>query len=249
MLSNAGHLRTVASNASCSLSGCSAHVWRLSRRRFLPDCDEIFALLNDDEKVRAQSFRAGSHRQEFLIARALLRILIAGYCGCPPTEVQFEYGPQGKPALAANFCLSRNLAFNMSHSADTVIIAITLGIDIGVDVEQISSGARCAEEISSTCINSNEVRILNRVSYDNRARMLLRYWTHKEAYLKAIGCGLSLPPQQVTVTFHSFQRSMIFQEKARDRRPLFGHDLPLGSAYAGAIVGPVRNQELGLFSF
>lgn len=207
----------------------------------------MFLLLDVNEKARVASYHADRHKQEFLIARALLRILIAGYKGCAPGEVHFSYGPQGKPALAPDLGQSQSLAFNMSHSADTVLIAMTSGIDVGVDVEQVSSGVLCAKAISQSCINPRELPVLHRVPSHDRPRMLLRYWTHKEAYLKAIGCGLSSPPHQVTVDFLHLQQSTIFQEDTPKRSPMFGHDLPVGCGYTGAIVSPSPILELRHF--
>jgi 4'-phosphopantetheinyl transferase len=240
-------LMRAASDTSCALAAPCAHVWCLSRQRFHSDCEELFAFLDDSELARAESFYAEDHRREFVIARALLKTLIAGYCGCTPREVRFEYGSRGKPALISELRRSRNLSFNMSHSADAVLIAITSGIEVGVDVEEISSGTLGAEAIENMCINSQEAIVLNSASDRERPRMLLRYWTHKEAYLKAIGCGLSLPPQHLTVRFLDFQRSVIYQGNPREKDPLFGHDLPPGSGYAGAIVVPMRIEKLRYF--
>jgi 4'-phosphopantetheinyl transferase len=123
--------------------------------------------------------------------------IIGNYRSCVPEEVRFSYGQKGKPTLENAKFASTRIAFNMSHSADIVLIAITAGTEIGIDVEQICAGAAHVETIADSCLNPREATLLDSAPPDNRTRTLLRYWTHKEAYLKAIGCGLSVPPQQV----------------------------------------------------
>lgn len=240
------NLVEIASSAGSTSTPSCIDVWVLSRQRFAPDRELLFALLDGREKVRAKSFRAERHQQGFVIARAVLRILIAAYCACDPNQVAFDYGPQGKPALTMPPRLSRDLGFNLSHSGDAVLIALTRDAEIGADVEEISSGSIRSEAIADSCLNAAELHRLEHVPACEKSLLLLRLWTHKEAYLKAIGCGLSMPPQDLTVTFTDCEHSMIHRPPP-SRQPLFGFDLPYGGDYVGAVVGTNQFQKLRFF--
>jgi 4'-phosphopantetheinyl transferase len=135
----------------------------------------------------------------------------------------------------------------MSHSSDAVLIALTSGAEIGVDVEEISSGVIRSEAIADACLNAEESLLLAHIPAGGRPQNLLRFWTHKEACLKAIGCGLSMPPQDLTVTFTDCEHSMIHRTNPSGRHPLFGYDLPYGGDYVGAVVGTNQFRELRFY--
>jgi 4'-phosphopantetheinyl transferase len=162
--------------------------------------------------------------------------------------VRFFYGQNGKPTLDNAMDNSRTFAFNMSHSGDLVLIAISTGTTIGIDVEQISSSRVHLESIATSCLNPSEATLLNGGPPDTRARTLLRYWTHKEAYLKAIGRGLSLPIQDVNVEFICSDQSVIRQISRHGKAEMFGKDLACGEDYIGAIAAPGRAIEIIAFT-
>lgn len=236
-----------AANVGTTLAQSCADAWLLSRRRFLPEYEALWPLLHSHEQARAKSFRARHHEQEFVIARAILRVMIAAYCSCDPKQVEYSYGPYGKPALITPSCLSRGISFNMSHSSDAVLIGLTCGQEIGADVEEISSGSVRSQAIADGCLSAEESLLLAQAPAAERPRTLLRFWTHKEACLKAIGCGLSIPPQNLTVTFTDRERSVIHRTNPDVTLPLFGYDIPDGEDYVGAVVGTNQFQEQRFF--
>jgi hypothetical protein len=94
--------------------------------------------LSDDERARAQRFVFDRDRSRFTVARGVLRNILGRYLQRPPSSIRFGYGPHGKPHLEAppNQLLP-TLRFNVSHSADLVLIAVAHDREVGVDVEQI----------------------------------------------------------------------------------------------------------------
>ncbi|MBN9614883.1 MAG: 4'-phosphopantetheinyl transferase superfamily protein [Acidobacteriales bacterium] len=215
-----------------------ADAWMLSRQSLASCHAGLSTLLNSEERGRADSFFVEQDRRGFIVARALLRILIAAYCSCDPKEVEFQYGPYGKPKLVTPSYRSQDFGFNLSHSADSVVIALVTDAEIGVDIEELSAGSSQSEVIADSCLNGEEVLRIKYLPVSTRARTLLRYWTHKEASLKAIGCGLSMSPQNLTIMFKDSDRSVILRADPTGRQTLFGYDLPCGEDYVGAIVSP-----------
>ncbi len=240
-------LSELAFTVSLTSTPLCADVWMFSRQRFAPYHVALLTILDLGEQVRADSFISEHNKHGFVIARALLRILIAAYCSCDPKQVAFHYGSYGKPVLDMPSHRSRNFGFNMSHSADAVVIALVADAEIGVDIEELSSGGTHSEVIADACLNAEESLRIKDLPKSERPRTMLRYWAHKEACLKAIGCGLSMPPQNLTVKFVDTNRSVILRSDTRGRPTLVGYDLPCGEDYIGAIVGGNLSRQLRFF--
>jgi 4'-phosphopantetheinyl transferase len=148
-------------------------------------------MLSDTERLRASRFRFDRDRHRFIVARALLRRLIGIHLGVPPESVEFAYGAHGKPILAPQFADS-GLNFNLSHCDDVATYAFSYGCTIGIDIEAIrviGEADAVAARYFSRCENSMFCAL------DPRHRPLgfFNCWTRKEAFIKAVGNGLSMP--------------------------------------------------------
>ena len=152
---------------------------------------EAYAVLSPDEVERARRFKFERHRGRFVAARAFLRRTLAQYLSVSPRELAFVYGPFGKPGLSARWAGER-LEFNLSHSGDLAILAITRGPAVGVDVEQILH-VRDLQSIAARFFSAHEIAALNAVPPETRDFAFYRCWTRKEAFLKALGSGLAHP--------------------------------------------------------
>jgi 4'-phosphopantetheinyl transferase len=156
--------------------------------------------LADDERARADRFRFDRHRRRFTVGRAALRELLAGYLGFAPEAVRFAYGEKGKPSLDRPTEGSRGaLHFNLSNSHELALAAVAVGVEVGVDVEWLRpmpDGLRIAERYFSAA----ERAALAALPEDERDAAFFNGWTRKEAYLKAIGDGLTVPLDRFDVT-------------------------------------------------
>ncbi|MEO6238550.1 MAG: 4'-phosphopantetheinyl transferase superfamily protein [Vicinamibacterales bacterium] len=148
------------------------------------------ALLSGDERRRADAFYFPHLRDEFTVARATLRLLLSRLTGNPPGTIEFAYGPQGKPSLAGDG--AAGVEFNVSHSGGILGCAFTRHLAIGVDVEQHRPLADLAQ-IAQHFFSPAEVRDLMRVAEPARAAAFYDCWSRKEAFIKALGGGLSIP--------------------------------------------------------
>jgi 4'-phosphopantetheinyl transferase len=136
-----------------------------------------------DERHRAGRFRFDLDRNRFIARRGLLRVILGRYLDVKPASIRFGYGPNGKPFLE-DACNRDELTFNLSHSEELAIYAISRKRRIGVDVERLrpipESDKIVADLYSSTACRT-----------DQPAQAFLDWWTRHEAYLKACGNGLS----------------------------------------------------------
>jgi 4'-phosphopantetheinyl transferase len=146
----------------------------------------LAALLSADERARAARLRRAEDRLRFVVARARLRLLLARHAGGAAEDLRFAYGPFGKPSLPE--CGS--LRFNLAHAADTALLAIAAGREVGIDLEPLDRG-RDLEDVARTFFSPAERAALAALAPPRRAAAIMRCWCRKEAYVKARGDGLT----------------------------------------------------------
>jgi 4'-phosphopantetheinyl transferase len=166
----------------------AVHIWVAVLQDFYPMLADLESVLSADEKDRAGRFRQTEHACDFVVARGLLRRFLACYLCVPATEICFDYSESGKPALAKKSD-TNNIEFNLSHSGKLAVFGITKSVEIGVDVERIDRSVD-VPLLSRRILSDSEQRHLAQVPDDERVAAFFRYWTHKEAYLKATGEGI-----------------------------------------------------------
>ena len=165
------------------------HVWRAKLDRPLQDAHSALPCLAEEERARAMRFHFDNHRRDFIVARTFLRSVLARYLDQDPTQIKFEYSSYGKPALAAS---SRGapLFFNLTHSHQLALLAVTAQAEIGIDVEFIRA---VDDGIAERYFSRAEVADLRALPGALQNEAFYNCWTRKEAYIKARGGGLSLP--------------------------------------------------------
>jgi 4'-phosphopantetheinyl transferase len=164
------------------------HLWRLALNRRDAAATDFLSLLSPDERARARRFFFAEHRRQFVLARGWLRTVLGRYLHTPPGALGFRYGERGKPELVpANG--SAPVSFNLAHTDALVVVAVTRGRAVGVDVERVRVVAE-AEAIAERLFSPRERIHLQLVSPADRAETFFRFWTAKEACTKALGGGL-----------------------------------------------------------
>lgn len=171
------------------------HVWQASVAA--TSVTAMAALLDDDEHARASRFVFSKDREQFVAARGWLRTFLGAYLSCDPRDVRFAYGAQGKPTCAT-VKNAVDLRFNVSHSGDVVLLAFACGRDVGVDVERMSVHVDPVE-LGRTCFSEAEQAVVQGTERSARLGAFFRFWTAKEAYIKLLGGGLSIPLSDFTV--------------------------------------------------
>lgn len=199
------------------------HIW--STTLVLNQAQEQFglALLSPDEQARAARLVRPTISQRFIIARSFLRQILSLYVGKPASEISFSYNEYNKPGI--NYPLRTNVQFNLSHSDDRLIIALTVDYAIGVDIEKIKETFNPA--IVKRFFSEQEQQALETAA--DPATFFYQIWSRKEAVLKALGKGLFAPPANFSV---ADEQQVITLEKA-DWSVL---SLPIHEHYAAALA-------------
>ncbi len=210
------------------------HLWLVRLDASDDNFARALAWLSLDETDRAERLRFPRHRRAFVLGRAALRALLASYLGVGPTEVRFAYGPQGKPALAD---AASALRFNASNSSDLAACAFTTGCEIGIDIEQ-HRPLHDLESIAHRFFSPDETADLQELPEADKTSAFFHCWTRKEAYIKAMGGGLSIPLDSFRVTLQpGVGARMVSLGGSPDAaRAWTLHDFDPAPEYAGAIA-------------
>ena len=171
------------------LAADEAHVWAVPLVESEPTEHELLAALSADEQARAKEFRFDVPRRQFIVTRGVLRILLGHYLDERPAEIAFGFEAVAKPRLANKYAAS-DLRFNVSHSGDLALIAVTLGSDVGIDVEQCRP-VKQLDQLARRYFHPAEIEAVLATASDARNDAFMRCWTGKEAVLKAHGVGIA----------------------------------------------------------
>lgn len=164
------------------------------------------SLLSPEEWGRARRFRFERDRRRFTVARGVLRTLLGQYLGIDSRSIEFSYASHGKPFLAGALSAQR-LYFNVSHSGELALYAIAREREVGVDIELVHT-IDDAQQIAERFFSLAENAALRALPAEVKEEAFFTCWTRKEAYIKALGEGLSLP-------LHEFDVSLTPGEPAR----------------------------------
>lgn len=179
-----------------SLAAGDVHLWSASLDLTQAAVDRLEATLSADEQQRADRFRSGQLRNRFIAGRATLRAILARYLAASPAAIAFQYNARGKPSLAPPWD-RRGLGFNLSHAKGLALVAVAGGREVGVDVE--FGPIRHLAGMVARWFSAEEQRQWQALPAADQPAGFFRAWTCKEAWLKALGAGLSLPLEQVSV--------------------------------------------------
>jgi len=157
----------------------SVHLWRVP-------LDEPFdeSILSADELDRANRYATPNLRDHYCAGRSALRIILASYLHCEPASIAFTYNEHGKPLIEGD------LNFNLSNAANRMLLGVTRGRKIGVDLEKRDRRMQ-SDSIARRFFSPNEVDQLLALPEAQRDAAFLRCWVRKEAYVKALGTGIS----------------------------------------------------------
>lgn len=181
----------------------SVHVWAIKLDDHSIDLAQARELISADERERAERFRFERDRRRYLIAHVALHGILGRYLPAALRSLSFAYGPSGKPRLAPNL-EPAGLQFNLSHSDELALLAVTTAGEIGVDVEFVKENFEF-HEIAEKFFTAREVAAMRSLPVELQRRAFFRCWTSKEAFLKAKGTGLSGKLDEVEIAFRSGQ--------------------------------------------
>lgn len=212
------------------------HVWRADLNCGAATVQLLREFLTPEEKDRADRFYFRQDHIHYTVAHAVLRQLLGRYLGILPSEVRLSSAQFGKPEL--DISLSRqDLRFNMSHAHDHALYGFSLRREVGIDIEFVREDFATLE-IAEQFFSTGEVRQLNSLPRQQQARAFFNCWTRKEAYIKALGEGLSHPLDQFTVSLAPGEPARLLSTKSRPQELArwFLVELFPGAGYVAALA-------------
>ncbi|PZD74709.1 4'-phosphopantetheinyl transferase sfp [Acaryochloris thomasi RCC1774] len=219
------------------LKAQEVQVWKLSLETSASKRAELWSTLSLDEQERAKRFIHVHDQQGFVVVRGQLRWLLAKHLEIEPAAVQFSYGDKGKPRLAADSRQALDLRFNLSHSHGIALIAVTVGQEIGVDLEQISTRIDF-EGITQRFLTCGEQKALFNRPETERCAVFFQLWTRKEACIKALGGSIAQGLEQfdVSMGLDQTRNTVPTTEGGNLPKALILQDLKPTAGYVGALA-------------
>ena len=190
-------------------------VHRLLVSAEMPRFEQHWRHLDSAERHRADRFRNEADCARFVIARSSLRQLLARRIGIASGEIRFGENEFGKPLLQH---APVTLHFNSSHSGDWVLHAIDSVAPIGIDVEAVRSDLACIDQFERV-LSTEELAELNAVPLQHRARSFAMVWVRKEAYVKALGEGMSRPLRGISIAVDAEGRPRLLYDRSDRESP------------------------------
>ena len=213
--------------------------------------DRLMGLLSEDERVRRRRFIRDGDRDLYLLAHGMLRRVLAQHVGVTPQALRFETGAHGRPELLGPAAVG-SLRFNLTHTPGLAACAVTAGRSVGVDAEHLTRKVDL-RAVSARVFSAAERRGLDELSGKDARERFFAHWTLKEAYVKALGVGFSLPLRRITTAPTREGRATLQLEDMDDdasrwilRTHRAGPEHQIAVALEADADAPVTFEELSL---
>ena len=232
------------------LASHQVDIWRARLDLPTDSLKTLVTTLSVDEIQRADRFNLQGDKERFIAAHGCLRDILARYHYWEPGQLNFSTNDYGKPTLSTDSS-ERRMDFNLSHSNDFALVAVTSERKVGVDLERIRQGIS-AQVIARQYFSPSEFSELMALPSEQREIGFFNCWTRKEAYIKAQGLGLSLPLESFDVSL-SPNEPVILQATRPDPQEAarwtllsleVSPDYAAALAVEGTVLSPSKDQGL-----
>lgn len=222
-----------------SLAAGEVHVWAVPLHG---DPEPFGGLLSAAEEERLRRFRFADHQRRYQIGHGALRRILGGYLDRDPREVQFRQGPRGKPYLEGD-----GPFFNLSHSGKLALIGVG-STELGLDVEKVRH-LESLSQIAQRHFSDTEYGALDSLQGDARELAFYRCWTRKEAYIKALGEGLSMALDSFDVSLCEEPEFLACHDGREDPAKWSMLDVSPGPEFVGAVAIRAKGIKVQRFRF
>ncbi|REG07268.1 4'-phosphopantetheinyl transferase [Pelolinea submarina] len=223
-------------------------VWKFSPRNLLPFTDRFEKYLSAHEMKRLERLTGQENRQEFIICRGVLHLLLSALSAEEPEHVHIHEDGYGKPRLEEDGH-QHALAFNISHTNGLCLIACGREMEVGVDVEYIDPLPELAA-MAKKYLAPQEIKKWEELDAAHQTEAFYCYWSAKEALLKALGSGLRISPAQIdTLQIRADKKVSGKQDDGLyfETGECILEELPLGTAYTGWLAVFKRLEKISLY--
>lgn len=225
------------------------HLWMADFADWADRLGDLKSILSPDEVNRSDRFLRDGDRDRYVFAHGVLRRILATCCGAEAGALTFGVGDHGKPFLVNRSAGSESIEFNLSHSGDLVLIGVASGCPVGVDVERLSRKVEF-EDLSDRFFSPEEAETIRRQPEGERRRVFFDTWVCKEAFIKAVGHGLTMPLDSFTVRFDG-ERTTVGTSSGKDnphlRMPWALHRFDLALDYVGSVAASAESVAVTAF--
>ncbi len=216
------------------------HLWQIHLNQFLPT--RLFASLDSSEQQRAQQLKTEDLYRRFVVAHAAMRSILSQYLGASPGNIHLMQPARKKPSIhqAQN---QMGIDFNLSHSHEMALIAVSQTFLVGIDIEHIRNMPDVTQ-VAKRFFTTKEYALLLQSSPQTQLALFFKIWTAKEAFLKAKGLGLSGYLDQFSIQLNTQQEPASIDMTEPDAKNWTLHRLDISSKYEStlAIKGTTESQ-------
>jgi 4'-phosphopantetheinyl transferase len=227
-------------------------VWRIPYDQSYELTARLEPILQVKEQAQAMRLRSAQVRDHFTIGRASLRILLGNLQKIDSRDVVITTGIHGKPDTPS--IGEHKIFFNVSHSKETILIALCRQGSVGIDVEHIDRDTNIMEVAEANFTKRESNRLAAISDPETRRRTFFHYWTRKEAIGKADGRGLLLPLGSFDVSFESMSSQPVrvnhfSDQDSKDEKFYFVKDISLGDKAVAALALEARDCRINTLIF
>lgn len=197
-------------------------------------------ILSTDEMERANAFFSEIDRMRFIAIHRFVRNVMGIYLKMAPETLAFAKNPFGKPYLAVTPHMPA-LHFNLSHSGEWALLALAKDCEPGVDIE-LPIAIEDMEAFQKTYFSKRERECIKQHLQNTGTDITFRFWTFKEAYIKALGTGFNTNLVEIDLADFISQHTGILHEKTWTITPI---DAP--EKYFAALAYQGQNKEVAVF--
>lgn len=205
---------------------------------------DYWRILDASELARAGKIRNDLQRKHYVTVHGRLRHILSKMLNASPEEITIKKTEQGKPYLAD----TPELAFNLSHSASAMVIAVGWNCQLGVDIECFKSRSNLAALVDK-CFSIEEIAYWNMLPETQKMPEFYRFWTRKEAFVKATGAGIALGLKRCVINPENFSKFLRVPIECGLASKWQLQDLTLGAGVYSALVTDKIIQNIRLLAF
>jgi 4'-phosphopantetheinyl transferase len=195
------------------------------------DYQRYWGFLDQTEQQHALTIKNGQIHNRYVEIRARLRILLGNIVNAKPDQLRIHKAEHGKPYLVDY----PEVAFNLSHSADKLAVAIAYDCDLGIDIEQCKPRKTLAALVDK-CFAEEEKKYWRQLPEAERTQAFYRFWTRKEAFVKATGKGIALGLKQCAINPLNPVELLRIPKGYGEVSEWLIQDIEMGAAMCGALA-------------
>ena len=231
------------------ITGEQVHVYCLAVTLQNPSAlDRSTRFLSPEELTTTGKFHFQKDRNRFIASHSLLRVLIGSYLDCDPALLEFSHNSYGKPLLMMKRVFDP-IYFNMSGSGDRAAYAFTRLGEIGIDIEKMCQDF-ATEEVAEKFFSDHEVSVFRSLPESDKIEAFYNCWTRKEAFIKAVGEGLSYPLKDFDVSLRPGEPAKLLRIRgdAEEASRWTLHEIPVAAGYKAAFAIRAKYLEVKIYN-